>query len=150
MTEEDIIRFAAGLPGVVAETAGADSGAPEIAWGDSFFFYDPRGDTPPHRRLPVATIVTKDYPGFDESSALDRPGVFRVNIAIGRDRLHQLFGPSPAASDPAAQDRLLPHPVYTAQGWACVVSPGEATGQQTLALLEEARDRAARRHRPRS
>ncbi|GAA0938351.1 DUF6194 family protein [Actinocorallia libanotica] len=157
MTEEDIIRFVAGLPGVVAETADADSGAPEIAWGDSFFFYDPRADTPAERRFPFATIVTKDYPGFDEDSALDRDGVFRVNIAVGREAFQRLFGHSPAAHaehragfDPTAQDRLLPHPVYAVQGWACVLNPGEATGRQVRALLEEARERAARRHRPRS
>ncbi|WP_106400334.1 DUF6194 family protein [Actinocorallia populi] len=157
MTEEDVIRFAAGLPGVVAETAGADGGAPEIAWGDSFFFYDPRGDTPDDRRFPFATIVTKDYPGFDEASALDRAGVFRVNIAVGREGFRRLFGHPPAAHaehradvDHAVLDRVLPHPVYAAQGWACVLNPGEESGRRTLELLEEARDRAARRHRPRS
>jgi hypothetical protein len=43
------------------------SGAPEVAWGDSFFFYDPDGDAPTDRRMPFATIVTNDYDGNDKT-----------------------------------------------------------------------------------
>jgi hypothetical protein len=44
--EEDISHFVASLPGVVVVTASRANGAPEVAWGDSFFFYDPDGDIP--------------------------------------------------------------------------------------------------------
>src|SRR5919201_1444819 len=81
MTEDDIIAFVTSLPGVVAVTAGEANGAPEVAWGDSFFFYDPDGK-PSARRMPFATIVTKDYDGFDTASNLNRPGVFRLNIGV--------------------------------------------------------------------
>ena len=132
--------------------AGEDNGAPEVAWGDSFFFYDP-GDDPANRKMPFATIVTKDYPGFDTVSNLDRPGVYRLNIAVGRRRYQELFGHAPAAHadhsgdyDYAALDRVLPHPVYAVQGWASVLNPGEATAERARALLAEAHARAAERH----
>jgi len=43
VTESDIIEVVAALPGVVAVTASEANGAPEVAWGDTFFFYDPEG-----------------------------------------------------------------------------------------------------------
>src|SRR5215470_18919263 len=96
MTEVEIIRSLAGLPGVVTVVASRENRAPEVAWGDSFFFYDPDNADPDRRRLPFATIVTKDYAGFDAASELDRPGVFRLNLAVGRDRFTELFGFSSA------------------------------------------------------
>ncbi|HEU4785599.1 MAG TPA: DUF6194 family protein, partial [Ktedonobacterales bacterium] len=36
--------------------------------GDTFFYYDPQHDLDPTRRLPFATIVTKDYGEFDNTS----------------------------------------------------------------------------------
>lgn len=135
--------------------ASEENGAPEIAWGDSFFFYDPDDDTPADRRLPFATIVTKDYDGFDTRSELNRPGVFRLNIAVGRRRFEELVGYPPAGHaehrsgfDYTALDRLLPHPVYAAQAWVSVLNPGDRTGEQARSLLTEAHTRAAGRHRP--
>ena len=55
----------------------------QIAWGDTFFYYAPDGVVPSATQ-PFATIVTKNYPG-DETSRLDRPDVFRVNMAAGRE-----------------------------------------------------------------
>lgn len=80
MTEQEIIQFAANLPGVDILAAGEATDVPEIAWGDSFFYYDPDRDMPADKRFPFATIVTKDYPGFDEASNVDREGVFRLNV----------------------------------------------------------------------
>ena len=129
MTESEVALLLEGLPGVIAVTASSESGAPEVSWGDSFFFYDP--DQTADRRQPFATIVTKDYPGFDTSSKLDRPGVFRLNLAVGRETFQQLFGfPSAGFADQAAEfdfaelDRVLPHPVYARQGWISVLTPG--------------------------
>ncbi|MEV5708440.1 DUF6194 family protein [Actinoallomurus sp. NPDC052274] len=152
MTEDEIIQFAAGLPGTVAVTAGEDTGAPEAAWGDTFISYDPHGDASADRWQPFATIVIKDYEGFDTASDLNRPGVFRLNIAVGRKRFEELLGYPPAAAaehragvDFTVADRLLPHPAYAVQGWVCVLNPGEATAPLARTLLEEARDRAAER-----
>jgi hypothetical protein len=138
MTEEDVIQFVGGLPSVHTVTASEANGAPEVSWGDTFFFYDPEGTEPADRRLPFATIVTKDYPGFDTASNLNRPGVFRVNIAVGRDAYRDLLGHPPAAHadhragyDYSTLDRLVPHPVYAAQGWVSILNPGEATAALT-------------------
>jgi hypothetical protein len=148
----ELIEFLSGLPGVVVVTAGPENGAPEVAWGDSFFLYDPDDDLPPERQLPFATIVTKNYPGFDTASDLDRPGVFRLNIAVGRTAFEEIVGHPPEVKadgvDHTALDRLLPHPVYATQGWVCVLNPGAAAGEQVRSALVAAHARAAARHRP--
>ncbi|GLW08102.1 hypothetical protein Misp01_32320 [Microtetraspora sp. NBRC 13810] len=155
MTEDEIIEYVSGLPGTVATTAAEGDGSPEMAWGDSFFFYNPGGDGVPQGQLPYATIVTKDYEGFDSASDLNRPGVFRLNIAVGRARFQELVGFPPAAHedhrpgiDYTVLDRILPHPLYATQSWICVLNPGEVTGPQVHALLGQAHTHAARRHRP--
>lgn len=147
-----VIAHAASLPGAVAETASASTGAPEIAWGDTFVYFDPDGTS--DRRMPFATIVIKDYPGFDTASRLDRPGVYRVNVGVGRELFEELVGYPPAAFaehaadiDFAAFDVVVPHPIYAAQGWISVVCPGPATAEALHAALAHAHSRAARRRR---
>jgi hypothetical protein len=153
LSEDDIIRLVGGMPSVAVVTASEAGGAPEAAWGDSFFFYDPDGD-PEDRRMPFATIVTSNYDGFDTASDLGRPGVFRLNVAVGRARFEELVGYPPsghaersAGHDYAAVDQLLPHPVYGARAWVSIVNPGERTGAQARTLLAEAHARAVGRHR---
>ncbi|HEY5856671.1 MAG TPA: DUF6194 family protein [Aldersonia sp.] len=141
MSPEDVITFVSGFPGVVAQTPGPGDGSPEIAWGDTFFFYDP-DDRESARRMPFATIVVKNYPGFDEFSDLDREGVFRVNVGVGRERV-----PDVAEFDYAAFDVLLPHPTYAKQGWVSIVNPGAATESVLRSFLIEAYERAKARHR---
>jgi hypothetical protein len=154
VTEEELVHALTELPGVVAVTAGQANGAPEVAWGDSFFFYDP-DNIPTGRRFPFATLVTKDYPGFDTASNLDRPGVFRLNLAVGRAYFEQMFGFPPAAFathenafDFTVLDRPLPHPVYAKQGWVCILVPGEHTKDQVSALIIHAYQRAKDRYKP--
>lgn len=156
VTEDEIIQFAAGLPGVEVLTASEATGAPEVAWGDSFFYYDPDQDIPADRRFPFATIVVTDYMGFDEASNLDRDGVFRLNISVGRQRFDELIGHPPAHHaeheadfDYAASDKVIPHPLYAKQAWVSILNPGEQTGDQARTLITEAHSRAAARHRPR-
>lgn len=153
MTQEDIIAFVTGLPGVVAVTADEASGAPEVAWGDTFFSYDPDGDTPAAGRMPFATIVTKDYDGFDTASNLNRPGVFRLNIAVGRTAFEERLGHPPTPSEDAdhtAIDTLIPHPVYATQAWVAILNPGSATAELARSLLTDAHTLAVRRHRRRA
>ncbi|MCU1443513.1 MAG: erythromycin esterase [Cryobacterium sp.] len=152
MTEDDILTFARSLPGVVAATADKDSGAPEAAWGDSFIFYDPIGD-PTNQRFPFATVVASDYAGFDEASNLNRPGVFRLNIAVGRRAFEDLIG-YPAnqhprhesAFDYTALDTLFPHPVYATQAWVSIVCPADKTTELVKSLLVGAHALAANRY----
>jgi hypothetical protein len=59
--EASITRHvAAEFAGVDVDVASRESGAPEIAWGDTFFTYDPNRELEGARRFPFATIVTKD------------------------------------------------------------------------------------------
>jgi hypothetical protein len=153
MTEDEIIRLAKSLSGTVVLTADGASGAPEVAWGDSFVFYDP-DDREENRQLGFATIVTKDYGGFDEASNLNRPGVFRLNLSVGRQQFEAVLGYSPAEHasraatiDYTALDHVLPHPIYAAQGWVAIVCPSERTDEQARALLKHAHQRAMAQHR---
>jgi hypothetical protein len=153
VTETEIIDYVSGLPGVVTLTASKDSSAPEAAWGDTFFFYDPAGTRPENQRLPFATLVIHDYAGWDTESHLDRDGIFRVNIAIGRNGFEKLIGHSPAEHavhhsefDYAATDVVIPHPTYASQGWISILSPAERTSTQLRRLLDEAHDLASRRY----
>src|SRR6478609_8608584 len=153
VTEDDIIAFARTLPGVHVMTASAETGAPKSAWGDSFIFYDP-DDVEEDRRFPFATIVVSDYEGFDTLSNLNRPNVFRFNIAVGRRKFEELlgFGPSAHAQhhdefDYAAADVILPHPAYATHAWVSIVNPNQLD-HQAKDLLVGAHQLAVKRHRP--
>ena len=80
----------------------------------------------------------------------DRPDVFRLNIGVSRDTFRALFGYAPgedsaagAVYDFAALDRLMPHPVYASQSWACVLNPSPETFEAVKPLLADACSRAA-------
>jgi hypothetical protein len=127
--------------------AGQENGAPEAAWGDRFFFVGP------DRRQPFATIVERDVPGFDEDSRLDRPGVFRLNVELGRAEFERRFGFAPkdfedhrGEFDFARAGRLMPHPGYALYGWASIVSPGPEMLDEIDVLITHARARAGDRH----
>jgi hypothetical protein len=146
MDEEGIRGYVAEtFAGVAVMIATAADGSPEIAWGDTFFFYDP-DDLEATRRFPFATIVTKDYGDFDNASNLDRPGVFRLNMSLGRTTFDSLFGAG-GEYDFAAVDRLIPHPVYGAQHWISVLNPSDTTFETVKPLLAEAHERAMNRYR---
>ena len=137
--DQEAIRdyVASAFSGVDVTIASKESGAPELAWGDTFFIYDPRHDLPPSRQFPFATIVTKDYGEFDSASRLDRPGVFRLNIGVSKKTFQSLF-PHDDAHDFTALDTLMPHPVYAENHFVCVLNPSEATFDKLKPLLVEA------------
>ncbi len=128
---------------------------PMAAAGDTFFVYDPDRDVPDHLKLPFATLVTGDR--YDRVSNLDRPGVYRLNIGVGKQTYRELFGVPPTERDadgvldtgfdPSTLDRLLPHPVYASQHWVCVLAPSAATFETVRPLLAEAYELAVRKHR---
>jgi hypothetical protein len=90
-----------------------------------------------------ATIVTTDEHDEGAPSDLARPGVFRLNIGLGRETFERLVA-SLEAPDYAAFDRLLPHPVYAKQLWISILNPSDATFRDTvLPLIAEAHDRLA-------
>ncbi|RSN55284.1 hypothetical protein DMH01_33755 [Amycolatopsis sp. WAC 04182] len=131
MTIEEIIGLVSGLDGVLTLTPGPGDEWPELSWGDAFFYYSPDGVVPTNVQ-PFATIVTKNYPG-DESSRLDRPDAFRVNVHAGKKEFTR-----PLGQDPAATDTLIAHPVYGTAGWLAVVNPASRTETAVRELLETA------------
>ncbi|MEU9256144.1 DUF6194 family protein [Streptomyces sp. NPDC048270] len=149
MTSEEIIGFVDALDGVLTLRPAPGDGSPEISWGDTFFYYAPDGVTPTATQ-PFATVVTKNYPG-DETSRLDRPDTFRVNIAAGKEAFIQWTGhaprePASPEGDPGATDTVIAHPVYGRLGWLAVVNPGERTEAATRQLLRAAHHLARSRH----
>ena len=96
-----------------------------------------------------ATIVTTDE--HDQASDLDREGVFRLNIGVGRETFERLVGDQladGASPDYTALDCWLPHPVYAAQRWVSILNPSAATWEgEAKPLLEEAYARLARQER---
>ncbi|MFD4357841.1 DUF6194 family protein [Nocardia sp. NPDC058518] len=138
MTIEEITEYVTGLGGVLAQQPTEGSDVPEIAWGDTFFYYAPDGVVPAGQ--PFATIVTKDYPG-DETSDLNRPGRFRVNISVSKATFTEAAAPTDASID----DTVVAHPLYAAANWLAVVDPGAATEATVREMLREAHDRARTR-----
>jgi hypothetical protein len=150
MTIDELLSRVRDLDSVLVLEPGPDSTAPEIAWGDKFFYYAPDGEVPTNVQ-PFGTIVTKDYPD-DTASALDGPGRWRLNIHVDTDTFVRLVGEEPRAlgwtRDYAAPDIVNPHPVYGPLGWLSIVTP-ESKAELALDLLraghEAARERYQRR-----
>lgn len=107
------------------------------ALGAVFFSLDPEKHWPN-----FATIVTTDEHDEGMPSQLFRPGVFRLNLGVGRETFDRVA----ATAEPgyAAFDRLFPHPVYAKQRWISILNPSDATFRDiVLPLLTEAHDRLA-------
>jgi hypothetical protein len=138
-------------PDVTHLLADEASGAPRGAWGDWFFFA--AGD----QQRPFATIVSHDVPDFDEESDLGRPGVFRLNIGIGRAGFEREFGFRPTDLDNhrtefdfTAADTLFPHPAYGGQGWASILNPTVGQWPRLEGLLVPAYQQVIARQRRRA
>jgi hypothetical protein len=134
--------------GVDVVVASRENGAPEVAWGDSFYIYDPNRDFDESRRFPFASLVIQDYGDFDNKSNLNRPGVFRLNIGVSKETYRSLF-PDEGEHDFSALDVLIPHPGYGPNHFVCVLNPSDATFEAVKPLLAEAYEIAVRRARPR-
>lgn len=134
MTVDEITEYVQSLDGVLTMRPQPGDGTPEIAWGDSFFYYAPEGVVPPGQ--PFTTIVGKDYP--DEPPAGLGDGVFRVNIDAGRRD-------QPVEGDLTVRDRVLPHPVYGQLGWVGIIQPGAGTTAEMKGLIRDAHAAAKRR-----
>ncbi|MEU1482679.1 DUF6194 family protein [Streptomyces sp. NPDC005752] len=152
MTIDEIIDFVEGLGGGLAFRPEPGDGSPEISWGDVFFYYAPDGVVP-EATQPFATIVTKNYPG-DESSRLDRPDTFRVNVAAGKKEFIDRTGHAPREqavdADPGVTDAVIAHPVHGPAAWLAVVNPGRRTDEAVRGLLRAAHQRARARHERRT
>ncbi|GAB3537826.1 DUF6194 family protein [Arthrobacter tecti] len=150
MDIDEVITLVKSFDGAAAFTVSEGDGSPELAWGDTFFYYAPNGKMP-QATQPFATIVTKNYPE-DAASRLDRPGIFRVNIAAGRSAFESYTAAqaSETNDDAGRLDVLMAHPVYGSLGWLCVLNPGTRTSGATSELLREAYGLARKRYERRN
>jgi hypothetical protein len=100
----------------------------------------------------VTIVWIDDFDGDTVSDLSRRPGVFRVNVGVGRETFDRITGSNPDP-DPAAFDRFFPHPVYAKQHWISILNPTDVTWRDVVVpLIAEAHDRLAAqraRHRPR-
>ncbi|RDZ28762.1 DUF6194 family protein [Lysobacter silvisoli] len=150
MTQDEIRAYLADHAAVRIQIAGPDDGSPELAWGDTFVYaLDADGQA---RKMPFATIVIKDYDGFDTQSQLNRGGLYRVNLDIGKELFEESFGFAPREFDShrdqfdfAELDQFFPHPVYGANGWISIIQPGTTT-RATLEMLLDAAIARSNRH----
>ncbi|WP_240615231.1 DUF6194 family protein [Arthrobacter ruber] len=160
---DEILDEIRAFDGVVEVAPREGDGAPQIAWGDHFFYYSPDGTVPQHTQ-PYATIVTKDYPD-DTRSNLDAEGRWRLNIHVGSAKARQLVRDSASGVDASGDsasgidasdvgssgvdfsevDTILPHPVYGHLGWIAIVNPGQRVGAAVLELLHDAHEDERRR-----
>ena len=139
MEIQQIIDTVLGFEGALVVQPTEDSGFPELAWGDTFFYYAPDG-VMPERTQPYGTIITKNFPD-DEQSRLDQAGRFRVNVQVERSQAQRLI----EGDDPAEPDRFVAHPLYGAAGWLAVVNPATRTSDALVVLLLNAHDAAKAR-----
>lgn len=117
----------------------------KASWGERACFVNPGGRLP--NGVYFATLKSADGAN-DRASRLDRPGVFRLSLGIGRSAFLAQFGALPerppaggvvaTGDDFAALDRLLPHPVYAWMGWICVLNPSWPLFASLQPLLESA------------
>lgn len=97
-------------------------------------------------QFPLATLVFND--AYDTVSQLtDRAGVYRLNVALSRERFLSLMG-SPVKLAPGETTisgfdytqlhTFLPHPHYGMMFWACILNPLRTQWPLLQELLQEA------------
>lgn len=116
--------------------------------GDLFFLY---GED---KMMPFATIVTSDN-DFDHLSQLNREGFFRLNIGVSKATFAAAFeglelkkgigAYADAPFDFAAANVLMPHPLYGAMYWFCIVNPRQDNWAMLKTYLDEAYGIAGKR-----
>ncbi|MFN8418888.1 MAG: DUF6194 family protein [Anaerolineae bacterium] len=116
----------------------------EENFGYAFFFV---GED---HRVPFISI-SDSYNDYDTVSNLNREGVFRLNIGVGRETFKALLGDyDPAAIDYSVLNIFLPHPEYAKQHFVCILNPSGENDETTRKLIVEAHDLAASRLQRRS
>ena len=113
------------------------------AYRERSFFYNPNGSLP--KGIYFATIKESDGPN-DKASNLDRDGIYRLSIGVGKKQYHQLFGDVPKRPakgaivnldfDFSISGMLMPHPIYAWLGWVCINNPDN----QQVDLLKQLLD----------
>lgn len=95
--------------------------------------------------VPFVSIASSDNE-YDNISNLNREGVFRINIGVGRETFDSLVSDvKPETVDYSALDVIMPHPEYAKQHFVCILNPSEANEELTKKLIVEAHDLVANR-----
>jgi hypothetical protein len=134
---------------VVATSRQSDT--PEVSGSDRRSLYGPDGNPAPFAAVVIGGIPTS------RCADLDRPGLFRADLAIGRDVVAPWLGFPPAAFadrvagfDLTVLDRVIPHPART--GAVSILAPdaraGDRRPQPIGHAYRPARDRHPPGHRP--
>lgn len=113
------------------------------AYRERSFFYNPDGFLP--KGIYFATIKESDGPN-DKTSNLDREGIYRLSLGVGKKQYQQLFGDVPKRPakgkiveldfDFTTTGILMPHPIYAWLGWLCINNPNS----QNVDLLKHLLD----------
>ena len=116
---------------------------PKFSWGETSLFYNPENKLP--NGVYFCTIKESDGDN-DKSSNLDRSGIYRLSIGIGKDVYEQLFGARPkrpgkggiidTGYDFAENNVLMPHPIYGWMSWVQIINPTESKFNEILELIE--------------
>jgi hypothetical protein len=102
------------------------------AYRERSFFYNPDKSLP--KGIYFATIKENDGPN-DKASNLDRKGIYRLSIGVGKKHFQKLFGDVPKRPnkgkiveldfDFTVTGTLMPHPIYAWLGWVCINNPSK-------------------------
>ena len=113
------------------------------AYGERSFFYNPDNSLP--KGIYFATIKESDGPN-DKSSKLDRDGIFRLSLGVGKKNFQNLFGAIPARPlkgviidydfDFSILGVLMPHPIYAWISWVAINNPTSANLETLKYLLD--------------
>jgi hypothetical protein len=113
------------------------------AYRERSFFYNPDSSLP--KGIYFATIKENDGPN-DSASHLDRVGIFRLSIGIGKKHYQNLFGIVPKRPakgsvinleyDFTSIGLLMPHPIYAWLGWVCINNPNDRNMELLKNLLD--------------
>lgn len=121
-------------------------------WGEQGLFYNPDNRLP--KGIYLLTFKIKDGDN-DRASNINREGVYRLNLGIGKPAFVARFGSVPArpsagqivatGDDFTQLDRVMPHPVYGWMSWISVLNPSESTYESLEPLIVTALASAKRK-----
>ena len=95
--------------------------------------------------VPFVSIASSDNE-YDSVSNLNREGIYRINIGVGRETFDSLVGNMKLEDiDYSTLDVLMPHPEYAKQHFVCILNPSGENEELTKKLITEAHDLAANR-----
>lgn len=148
MTKEYIIKYVLNTyPGMIVNQN----------WGETGIFYNPEHKL--QKGVYILTFKEKDGAN-DNSSKLNREGIYRLNLGISKTTFCSLFGKIPKR--PAAGktididynftqlNQILPHPVYCWMSWICVLNPDEQTFEKLKPLIDEGYQQAVEKYQKRN